>query len=51
MPAPGVLCYVILLVVGSILRQNFSFVAISLNKVRTGTETTGMSVVEFARGV
>lgn len=51
MPAPGVLYYVTLLVVGSMLQHNLSFVALSLNKVRTGTGTTGMSVVEFARGV
>lgn len=50
-PAPGVLSLVTLLVVGSMLQQNFSDVAISLNKVRTETDTTGMSVVGFARGV
>lgn len=50
-PVPEVWCLVSLIVVGSMLLHNFSFVALSLNKVSTETETTGMSVVEFARGV
>lgn len=50
-PAPDVFLHVTLIVVGSSILHNFSFVASTLKKVSTGTVTTGISVVEFARDV